>query len=87
VRLHADAPKTVSEIQLIFPVRGHSYLPADRVFGRAELQLKRESNVLTPEAYKEFYTRVGKVRCIGKEWPLLDIKNLGTRSAKTGMDK
>jgi hypothetical protein len=40
------------------------------------LELKRGCNVLTPEAYKEFYSCVGEIRCIGKDWPFLDIKNL-----------
>lgn len=34
-----DATKTLKTITLIFPVRGHSYMPADRVFGQIELKL------------------------------------------------
>lgn len=30
------SPENVKEIQLTFPVRGNSFLPADRVFGRIE---------------------------------------------------
>jgi hypothetical protein len=64
--LHDDAPKTVSEILLISPVRGYSYLPADRVFNRADLQINRKSNTMTPEFYNELYSRVEEVRCVGK---------------------
>lgn len=31
--LFNNAPKTLDTITLTFPVRGHSYMPADRVFG------------------------------------------------------
>jgi hypothetical protein len=34
---------------------------AGRVFGTVELKLKRENNLMTPEAYKEFYSRIGEV--------------------------
>lgn len=34
--LHNESPDNIEEIEITFPVRGHSYLPADRVFGRVE---------------------------------------------------
>ena len=35
------APHTVKTVELIFPVPGHSFMPADRVFGHIEKKLKR----------------------------------------------
>ena len=34
-----------------FPVRGHSFLPADRVFGRIERDIKRQDTILLPADY------------------------------------
>lgn len=36
------APKHVSVIELLFPMVGHSFLPADRVFARIEKDVKLE---------------------------------------------
>lgn len=37
------------EIKVIFPIRGHSYMPPDRVFGRIEHDLRKQSVIKTPE--------------------------------------
>lgn len=34
--LYREAPQNIKSVVLAFPVRGHSYLPADRVFGQIE---------------------------------------------------
>ena len=34
-----------------FPERGHSYLPADRVFGRVQLDIKKRDQILKPDEY------------------------------------
>lgn len=39
------SPNHLTTIQITFPVRGHSYLPADRVFGRVEKELKQYPNI------------------------------------------
>ena len=38
-------------ITYTFPVRGHSFLPADRVFGRIDQNLKSKNTILMPEEY------------------------------------
>ncbi|KAI4465463.1 hypothetical protein MML48_3g00003997 [Holotrichia oblita] len=38
--LYKEASLTIKDILVVFPVRGHSYLPADRVFGRVEKDFK-----------------------------------------------
>lgn len=45
------APHSIEEIECIFPVRGHSYLPADRVFGRLEKELIRHERIVFPVDY------------------------------------
>ena len=40
-------------IQHHFPVRGHSFLPNDRDFGRTESKKKRQERVYTPEQWHD----------------------------------
>lgn len=68
------APESITSVELIFPIRGHSYLPADRIFGRLEKITRRYSTIKNPEKYYEIYAKVGEVRKLGQEWSLIDIK-------------
>nr|CAH7757749.1 unnamed protein product [Callosobruchus chinensis] len=70
-----ESPMSVKNIIIHFPVRGHSYLPADRAFGRVEKLLKRK-NLISPEEYNEVYSNVGKVKILGNDWALFNIKNI-----------
>nr|CAI5819682.1 unnamed protein product [Callosobruchus analis] len=58
------SPMSVKNIIIHFPVRGHSYLPADRAFARVEKLLKR------------VYSNVGKVKILGKDWALFNTKDI-----------
>lgn len=66
--LQRHAPLTLQSIRICFPVRGHSYLPADRVFGRAEKLIRAQSMIKSPEKYWELYSEIGEVRKLGVEW-------------------
>lgn len=73
--------RTKSEIQSItvtYPVRGHSFLPADRIFGRVEKILKKEAFITKKETYHELYEKVGEIKILGKHWKLFNIKGLAT---------
>ncbi|KAJ4441249.1 hypothetical protein ANN_11100 [Periplaneta americana] len=59
------SPQSVKEICMVFLFRGHSYLPADRVFGIIEKELRRHSEILTPEDYHNLYRNVGKFSILG----------------------
>ncbi|XP_050311183.1 uncharacterized protein LOC126746832 [Anthonomus grandis grandis] len=72
--LHSFAPETIKKIEVIFPVRGHSYLPADRIFGRVEEILKRHAVIKTPEKYCELYKQVAEIIKLGTNWSLINIK-------------
>lgn len=67
---------TIQKILLFFPVRGHSFLPADRVFGRAEKLLRKRPIISTKEEYHDIYSEIGKIKVLGKDWELLDTKEL-----------
>lgn len=69
----------VETIQLIFPVRGHSFLPADRVFGRIEKLLRKRPTIIRKEEYVEIYKTVGCVKELGVDWTLYDTKELSNK--------
>lgn len=60
-----ESPEFISEIQVAFPVRGHSFLPADRAFGRAEKVLKKNAVLTTREDYVKLYNEIGVVNELG----------------------
>lgn len=39
----------IREIQLFFPIKGHSFLPADQVFGQVEKYLRKEDTTTMKE--------------------------------------
>lgn len=71
-----EALEGVENIIIILPVRGHSYLPADRVFDRAERILKKEDVIKTKEEYNQLYSQVGEVKELGKDWTIYNIKEM-----------
>lgn len=73
------AKNSTEDIVVTFPVRGHSFLPADRVFGGVEKQLRKKPSIATKEEYYDVYKSVGEVRKLGETWSLMDSKSLGIR--------
>ena len=61
-----------------FPVRGHSFLPADRVFGRIERDIKRQDTILLPADYVDILQKHGNVHVYGSDWACLDFKSAVT---------
>lgn len=67
------APANVKSVELIFPVPGHSFMPADRVFGHIEKVIKNKEVIIDPIEYREVYDRFGMVyklgeNCMVKDW-------------------
>lgn len=75
--LHNES-RTVTKIQLTFPVRGHSFLPADRLFGRVEQKLRKEAVIENKEKYHEIYKEIGSLKILGIDWKLYNTKALET---------
>ncbi|RXN05697.1 testis-expressed sequence 2 -like protein [Labeo rohita] len=48
-------------ITYFFPIRGHSFLPADRVFGRIEQDIQKQTTILLPEEYNNILQKHGTV--------------------------
>lgn len=74
-----ESPQALKQIELTFPVRGHSFLPADRVFGRVEKLLRKRPVIENKEQYYKLYSEVGEVRKLGVDWHLFDFKVLSQR--------
>lgn len=68
---------SLKKVTLTFPVRGHSFLPADRVFGRVEKLVRKKPTMIERNEYYEEYAKVGQVKKLGSDWFLKDVKILG----------
>ncbi|KAJ8898058.1 hypothetical protein PR048_003418 [Dryococelus australis] len=60
----------VNEMQITFPGRGYSFLPAGRIFGRVEELLRKRSTVIDKEEYIDIYNPVGDVKVVLPQLPL-----------------
>lgn len=56
-----NAPSHVQDTELVFPIPGHSFLPADRVFGNIERELKKKEVIISPEEYHEIFSNYGTI--------------------------
>lgn len=68
--------KYVREIAFYFPIKGHSYLPPDRVFGRIEKEIKKKPVIKSPAEYHEIFQKYGKVYIFGDDFFMYDYKLL-----------
>lgn len=66
----------IKQIIMYFPVRGHSYLPADRIFGQLEKKLRRREEIVNLDEYNQLYREVAEVRVLGKDWEIKNVKAL-----------
>ena len=65
--------KVFKNINHIFPVRGHSYMPPDRVFGRIEKELQRET-IISPQEYYTVFEKYATVNIYNKDFNVFDYK-------------
>ncbi len=68
-----------------FPIRGHSYLPADRAFGRVEKLLRKRETILTPQEYHAILRNVGNVKVLGTDFHIYDWGEYSNRNVKTDL--
>ena len=66
----------------MFPVRGHSFLPADHVFGRIEQKLRKMDTVLLPSDYHEVLSNHGIVHVYGQDWQASDYRSATAQHTK-----
>lgn len=70
------APGNIEEIQLIFPVTGHSFLPAHRVFGIIERQLKKLEEIIKPSNIIDIISEHSTIKGIGTDCDVADFRTL-----------
>ena len=70
------------KITYVFPVRGHSFLPADRVFGRIEQGIRKQATILLPEENISILSREGSVHRYLQDWQSFDFKSAAKKSIK-----
>lgn len=70
-----SAPNTI-QLELIFPVTGHSFLPSDRVFALTEKVIKKKETILQPEEYINIISERATVFQLGTDVPILDWKRV-----------
>ncbi|XP_072017397.1 uncharacterized protein [Amphiura filiformis] len=80
--LNMLASKHKVSFQHVFPVRGHSYMPADRAFGRVEQILRAKETILLPEEYYAAFEEVGHVIKYGTDWGVFDFKKVADANLK-----
>lgn len=71
------------KIKYNFPVRGHSYLPADRVFGRIGREIKSVETILLPKDYMNILRNHGNVYVYGVDWECFNYKKESKTFIKT----
>lgn len=59
-----------------FPVVGHSYLPADRVFGRIEKEFRKRSEIINPNGYYSILEKHGNLKRYNRDWYHYDYKTM-----------
>lgn len=74
--LKFKSPENISQVSLTFPVRGHSFMPADRAFGRVEKLLRKNPTIESKDEYYKLYSEVGSIKLLGQDWFIKDIKEL-----------
>lgn len=72
-----SSKKFFDDIELVFPVRGHSYLPCDRLFGRISKELRRMDTIYFPQEYHAVFSRhVDQVFVLGEHWCVRDFRSM-----------
>lgn len=71
-----------SKILHFFPVRGHSYMAPDRVFGRLEKLYRRKENILSPKEYYDILEEHGTLKVLNKDWEIKNLKDSAQKVLK-----
>lgn len=73
------------KIHFTFPVRGHSYMTPDRVFGRIEKEFRKHETILLPTEYYKVFEKHGTTKELGSKWRVYNHKMLSDTSFKKNL--
>lgn len=65
-----------------YPIRGHSYMPPDRVFGNIEKDYRKMETITTPSQYYSVLNKFGRCVILGQDWKLIDLKSKASKIVK-----
>ncbi|CAH2003047.1 unnamed protein product, partial [Acanthoscelides obtectus] len=73
--LKSLSTSSVEELELIFPVVGHSFIPPDRVFVGIDKKIRRQDQIIEPKEYFNIFEEHGCVVELGKDVAVFDWKS------------
>lgn len=79
----SKAPDNITSIDLLFPVTGHSFMAADRVFGLIEKDIRRKKAIIDVNDYHEIFQRYGTIKKMGVHWKSYDWRKMATKFTKS----
>lgn len=68
------APNNIVDIELIFPITGHAFIPPDSVFTRIDREVRKKETIVNPDEYLEIIGEFATVRKVGVDVPVFDIE-------------
>lgn len=68
------APLNIKEIEIVYPVTGHSFIPTDHVFGQIEKQVRKLDTIINPEDYLKIIEAFSTIRRLGNDTPVYNFK-------------
>lgn len=78
----SEAPQHIKKVEIIFPVVGHSFLPADRVFGRIEKEFRKRDTILEPSGYSKIIQEYSSLIVVGEDCTVKDWKEAVLKTLK-----
>lgn len=79
----SGAPINIKTVTCLFPVRGHSFLECDRLFGRIQQDVIAFYTILLPKEYHNIYKKhVQSVFVYNGDWSIYDWKTRFVRNYK-----
>lgn len=77
---YVENSRIFKAIHHVFPIRGHSYMPPDRVFGRYEKVLRKKETIVEPEEYHTVFGTSATVNVLGKDWLISDYMSTSKKA-------
>jgi hypothetical protein len=82
---YVQKSKIFEKVEHVFPIRGHSFMPPDRVFGRIEKKYRSKEKITSPQQYHNILKEHGTLKLLSKDWKLLNFKKNADKIFKTQM--
>lgn len=77
-----ETSKVFFRVEHYFPIRGHSFMPPDRVFGNVEKKYRQNEEILSPKQYRDILSEHGEVKVLEEDWHILDLKRKSSEILK-----